>query len=1643
MFRNVILFLVVVLASNVSTAIAQPEGPFEPDGFTVVLLHCDEGEGDIASDATDNGFDMRLNDNADWIEDGMFDAALDLTADGSAVRSEWRMGTGWDELTLEAWINVDHFIEDNVMPIVSRYEWYTRAAFYFGIYMNGALWGGVYTTGDQRDYPSVTSDEGLIEPGEWYHVALTWSSGDELILWLDGDEVASVDCPGGVIRNSPDRLTVGYHWNNNRYPDDYFFGYIDEVRISDVVRDVQADGEPAIFVEPDAIEAEGSSEHALNIANEGDRRLRWRAEVEVDWITCEPDRGFVEPGADEDMFVVIDAEGLGPGAYETDLRILSNDPENRVVVINILLRIGDVPAIEVTWLEEYGYPDVVDWNLAYEDLFNDHEPYEMTVEVSNHGISDLIIEDIFSEHDFFTPDPEEMALEPGESEDVTITFINPQDEPGDFNAILIFVSNDPDEENFEVALHARDFLPPIIEQNMAIEENLRTGEIIEYVGAFANAGEATLRFTVEHEIIAAPMQADWISYDPEEGEIEGERDIDFIVTLNAAHLIEGDYLADIHIFSNDPADPDVVINALMHIIGAPVIAVSPEELNFGEVLIDESEEMTLTISNEGVEDLTVSDISVEGDYFSVDFEDEFVLEPDENVEITVSFTPEELGDQEDVLLIISDDPDDEEIEIPLRGVGVDELPPVPGEPLIYWDFNEGERRVAHDGSGNGFDGTIVSATWHDEGHNDNCLYFDGRDDYVTLDDNDRLTIDEGFMATAWIYPQFEDEIWHDIMRHHMQTGEQEGWVLQMGGNRVLIGMIKINDRCFSGNVGVLPRNIWTWVALAWDGETAEIWVNGELGASWETEGEGINSRSDFCVGRLSRNFDRNNHFEGRIDEAAFYAYYDRDVLSAHVPVRPDIAVEPERLDFGEVSIERSEELMLTISNTGNDNLTIGDITIEGDGFSLEEEELVEFNWEFVQTDNNMALLVQQATLNGEPLQVGDYVGVFTPDGLCAGFSEIVEVGAMFQVSAWGAERGRDDGFQRGEPIEYRFWESDPGREYVAEIQLIAGQDTYFPNEIMVVNLSAGNGFMPAEDVLDPGGELEVQVFFSPDAAQQYAGVITILSDDPDEEEIVIPLTGVGVRDGIPNLRHFTDFIETDVNHSLLILEFLFHEEPVSTGWEIGVFAPDNILSGAGVWEDGERLGIAVWGDDVHTEDVIEGFRDEEHFVFCVWDDDADIEYPAYGEFEAGQEHWTVNGNSALSLLSPGREITVPLREGWNMISINIIPLAEFWENGEIGNWQNGEEGPNILLMTEQLRIDEENHRIDIMKNDVGQFYAPAFDFNNIPYWNLIDGYLMKMNEAVDAVWLGEPIPANTDVPLGEGWNMAAYFPPYELDASAPDFYVLSPIIEQVIVAKDGHGCFMWPQFDFSNMEPWHETQGYMIKVNEDVVLNYPPEQDEVAVFAVKQQPVPCHWTAPAPTDENMSVLVTSVKGVRVTESDQIAAFSLDGSMIAAGMIDTHGRCGLAVWGDDPSTEVVNGLLVDETFELRLWNADHEVELSAGTFLQGEGLVYEPNEFIALDVATNVVIPEVFYLTQNYPNPFNAITKISYGLPEASRVSIRLYDISGRLVATLVDGDIQAGCHSVTWEAGSVATGVYLVRMETQEFKVVRKLILIK
>ena len=94
------------------------------------------------------------------------------------------------------------------------------------------------------------------------------------------------------------------------------------------------------------------------------------------------------------------------------------------------------------------------------------------------------------------------------------------------------------------------------------------------------------------------------------------------------------------------------------------------------------------------------------------------------------------------------------------------------------------------------------------------------------------------------------------------------------------------------------------------------------------------------------------------------------------------------------------------------------------------------------------------------------------------------------------------------------------------------------------------------------------------------------------------------------------------------------------------------------------------------------------------------------------------------------------------------------------------------------------------------------------------------------------------------------------------------------------------------------------------------------------------------------------------------------------------------------------------------------------------------------------MPTAFRLAQNVPNPFNPKTTVAYEVPQASAVAIRVYDVAGRLVTTLVDGTVEPGRYSVTWNGTasggeSVGSGVYFCVMETPEYHATHKMMLLK
>jgi Zn-dependent M28 family amino/carboxypeptidase len=93
--------------------------------------------------------------------------------------------------------------------------------------------------------------------------------------------------------------------------------------------------------------------------------------------------------------------------------------------------------------------------------------------------------------------------------------------------------------------------------------------------------------------------------------------------------------------------------------------------------------------------------------------------------------------------------------------------------------------------------------------------------------------------------------------------------------------------------------------------------------------------------------------------------------------------------------------------------------------------------------------------------------------------------------------------------------------------------------------------------------------------------------------------------------------------------------------------------------------------------------------------------------------------------------------------------------------------------------------------------------------------------------------------------------------------------------------------------------------------------------------------------------------------------------------------------------------------------------------------------------TDFLVPRYFTLHQNYPNPFNPTTTITFNVAHATRVVLRVFDIMGRAVETLVDGYHEPGTYTVMWNAQQVSAGVYFCHMATEGRTLTRRMVLVK
>ncbi len=126
-----------------------------------------------------------------------------------------------------------------------------------------------------------------------------------------------------------------------------------------------------------------------------------------------------------------------------------------------------------------------------------------------------------------------------------------------------------------------------------------------------------------------------------------------------------------------------------------------------------------------------------------------------------------------------------------------------------------------------------------------------------------------------------------------------------------------------------------------------------------------------------------------------------------------------------------------------------------------------------------------------------------------------------------------------------------------------------------------------------------------------------------------------------------------------------------------------------------------------------------------------------------------------------------------------------------------------------------------------------------------------------------------------------------------------------------------------------------------------------------------------------------------------------------------------------------------------WPAKYELPMHSFKLTPGP-LPHELNPaLLVTSIEQSTELPEEIWLGTNYPNPFNPTTVIEFGLTRQANAQLHVYDLLGRRVATLIDGQLQAANYSVTFDASQLASGVYIYRLQTPDYSVTKRMMLVK
>lgn len=472
-------------------------------------------------------------------------------------------------------------------------------------------------------------------------------------------------------------------------------------------------------------------------------------------------------------------------------------------------------------------------------------------------------------------------------------------------------------------------------------------------------------------------------------------------------------------------------------------------------------------------------------------------------------------------------------------------------------------------------------------------------------------------------------------------------------------------------------------------------------------------------------------------------------------------------------------------------------------------------------------------------------------------------------------------------------------------------------------------------------------------------------------------------------------------------------QTLANGDYLGAFYNDNgtfKCAGKLKWM-GENSGIVIYGDDPTTSGVKDGFSNGEVFQWKLWqsatgqeiDVSATYEIPANVITHKGQ--FAANGVSKIITITEGslaETQTITIQPGWNLISSYIQPsdadMANVFES-----------------LSEQLSI---------VKDEVGTAYIPSSAINNIGNWEVVEGYQVRVTGStpIDLEIRGIKVDAAlTSIPLSRGWNLIPYLRESEQDIAV----ALNPVNSEVHIVKNIDGQIYMPALGINNIENMKPGQAYWTKMNTNTSLDYTARMATPPSNMHTAQLIPNRYSIDRSGIHN-ATMILDTKGL-VAFGDEVGVFDAKGKLVGAAIYEDH-VLAFSIWGDDPTTDAIDGLEEGDEFEIRVWNKATGTE---GVFAFNANVdLYTTNGIIQAELLRTTSVPSLLEANslKLYPNPTRNNATLSIDLKTQVNVQATIFDLSGKRLVDVAQEQMTDGSHELKISTAQLPSGLYHCRI---------------